>query len=110
MSLAIKPLRFRPAARADIRRELAWYRQEAGEAVARRLLDAIRQVEQLLPAQPGMGSPRLGLLLGVPALRACALTGFPLSLWYLERADHLDVVRLVSHRQDPSAAWAEDSA
>lgn len=106
MSSAFKPLRFRPAARLDIRRELARYRKEAGEAVARQLLDSIRQAEHLLPTQPRIGSPRLGLLLDIPALRTWALTGFPLSLWYVERADHLDVARVLGHRQDPFAVWA----
>ena len=39
--------------------------------------------------------------LDIDGLRAWRLDGFPLSLWYFERADHVLVVRLVGQRQDP---------
>jgi toxin ParE1/3/4 len=54
-----------------------------------------------LEQQPGMGSPAIGQELEIEGLRAWRLDGFPLSLWYFERADHVLVVRLVGQRQDP---------
>lgn len=48
-----------------------------------------------------MGSPAIGQELDIDGLRAWRLDGFPLSLWYFERADHVLVVRLVGQRQDP---------
>jgi len=38
-------------------------------------------------------------------LRSWRLTGFPLSLWYFERAGHIDVVRLVGQRME--AHWVD---
>lgn len=96
----MKPVRVRPAARADARREVAYYQREAGGAVAKKLVKTLRQAEKQLSTEPGLGSPRIGLLLDIEGLRSWALGDFPMSLWYFERADHVDIVRLVGHRQD----------
>lgn len=83
-----------------MRREVAYYRREAGGAIAKKLVDSLRQAQERISLEPGLGSPRIGQVLGVEGLRAWLLDGFPMSLWYFERADHVDVVRLDSHRQD----------
>ena len=49
---------------------------------------------------PGIGSPTLGKFLGIPGLRPWRVAKFPLLWCYFERADHLDVVRLLRERQD----------
>jgi toxin ParE1/3/4 len=89
----------RPAARQDRRDELRYYRKEAGNQVANKLIDALQQALQALERTPSMGSA-IGLDLGVKALRAWRIDGFPLSIWYFERGDRLDVVRIVGQRQD----------
>jgi len=82
-----------------MRREVAWYQREAGPAVARKLVKSLRQAERQLSMEPGLGSPRIGQLLDADGLRAWPVDGFPMSVWYFERADHVDLVRLVAHRR-----------
>ena len=99
----MRPVRIRPAAREDMHREVAYHRREAGTAVAAKLAKRLRVAMERLSLEPGLGSPRLGQLLDVAGMRAWPLDGFPMSLWYFERADHVDVARLVAHRQDSEA-------
>ena len=37
----------------------------------------------------------------MPGLRTWRLSGFPAAVWYFDRIDHLDVVRVIGERQDP---------
>ena len=91
----------RPQAREDRRSELHYYRREAGAAVADKLVKAMAKALQDLERNPSIGSPALGTLLGIDELRTWRLHGFALTFWYLERADHIEVIRLVGQRQDP---------
>jgi toxin ParE1/3/4 len=97
----VKPALLTPAAKQDRRDEVLYYRTEAGTRVAKKLVDAMKKALQALEQQPGLGSPAIGLELDIDGLRAWRLDGFPLSLWYFERAEHGLVVRLVGQRQDP---------
>jgi toxin ParE1/3/4 len=45
----------------------------------------------------------LGKRLGIPGLRTWRVRSFPLVWCFFERADHLDVVRLLGARQDIAA-------
>ena len=93
----------RPAARADRRAEVQYYRRGAGANVAAKLVRAMSNALQQLALYPAIGSPTMGQALGMPGMRTWRLEGFPLSYWYFEREDHLDVARLVGHGQDPAA-------
>jgi len=97
----VKPVLLTPAAKQDRRDEVVYYRTEAGARVAKKLVDAMRKALQALEQQPGMGSPAIGKELDIDGLRARRLDGFPLSFWYLERTEHVLVVRLIGQRQDP---------
>lgn len=99
----MKPCRLRPLAREDRRAEVHYYRQEAGSAVAGRLVKALAGAQHGLERNPAIGSPTLGKLLNIEGLRTWGIEGFPLAYWYFERADHIEVVRLVGQRQDPTA-------
>ena len=97
----MKPALLTPAAKQDRRDEVLYYRTEAGARVAKKLIEAMKKALRALELQPGMGSPAIGQELDIAGLRAWRIEGFPLSLWYFERADHLLIVRLVGQRQDP---------
>lgn len=75
-------------------------RQEAGAAVADKRVEAMAKALQDLERNPCIGSPSLGGLLGIDELRTWRQQGFPSTFWYFERADHIDVIRLVDQRQD----------
>ena len=66
--------------------------------------EALDQVE----IEPGIGSPRLGKLLGIPGLRTWRVGKFPLLWCYFERGDQLDVVRLLGERQDIIAILGDE--
>ena len=95
-----KPYVLRPQAREDRRSEVHHHRQEAGAAVANKLVKAIAKALQDLERNPSIGSPTLGRLLGIDELRTWRLQGFPLTFWYFDRAHHIEVIRLVGQRQD----------
>ncbi len=90
----------RPQALRDQQGEVRYYRQEGGSRTAVRVANATNVALDQIERQPGMGSPTLGKLLGVPELRTWRVAKFPLLWCYFERADHLDVVRLLGERQD----------
>ena len=92
----------RPSARAEQHAEVQYYRREAGATVAAKLVRAMSAALQRLTLNPAIGSPTMGQALGMPGMRTWRLDGFPLSYWYFERDDHLDVARLVGQGQDPA--------
>lgn len=106
----MKPARLRPQAKRDRVAEIRHYREAAGSRVAETLVLATEHALDLLERQPGMGSPLLGEQLGIPMLRSWRVTGFPLIWFYVERDDHLDVIRLLGERQDVLAILADAQA
>jgi toxin ParE1/3/4 len=105
----LKPAILRPQALRDQQSQTRYYRKEAGSRVAVRLVNtsnaALDQVEQ----DPGIGSPVLGAILGIPGLRTWRVSKFPLVWLYFELDDHLDVVRLLGERQDIATILAGDA-
>ena len=65
----MKPYFLRPQAREDRRNQVRYYRKEAGAKVAGRLVAALRKALQDLERQPRIGSPALGLELGLDGMR-----------------------------------------
>ena len=106
----MKPARLRPQARQDRLAEIRHYRDAAGSAVAEAFVMSAEQALDLLEQQPGLGSPKLGQLLDIPALRSWRISGFPLMWLYIEQSDHLDVVRLLGERQDLLAILGADKS
>lgn len=101
----MKPCVLRPKAREDRRYEVRYHRNKAGEGTATRQVSALEAALLQLSREPGIGSPAIGQTLDVDGLRSWRLNGFPLSLWYFERASHVDVVRLVGQRME--ALWID---
>ena len=79
----------------DLEDALAFYRQEAGQGVARRLLDAVEQQLALLDQYPQLGTP------GGDGRRCLPLRGFPYSLIYRVDGDQLRVLVLRHQHRDP---------
>ena len=71
--------------------------------MAAKVANATNKALDQVELEPGMGSPRLGELLGIPGLRAWRVGTFPLLWCCFERGDHLGVVRLLGERQDLAA-------
>lgn len=96
----MKPAVLRPQALRDQQSEVRYYRKAGGTRLAVRVAKATNEALDQIELEPGMGSPPLGKLLGLPGLRTWRVGRFPLLWCYLERGDHLDVVRLLGERQD----------
>lgn len=96
----MKPAVLRPQAFRDQQGEARYYRNEGGTRVAARLVKATNAALDQIELDPGIGSPALGKQLGIAGLRTWQVAKFPLLWFYIERRDHLDVVRLLGQRQD----------
>jgi toxin ParE1/3/4 len=90
----------RPAARADARQIAEYYAAEAGEPVSRTFLAALQRTLDHLRAHPASGSLRFEPDTGLPGLRVWPIRGFPHLLFYLDRADHVDVTRILHGSRD----------
>jgi toxin ParE1/3/4 len=61
----LKPAVLRPQARRDQQGEVRYYRKEGGTRVAVKLAKATNAALDQIELDPGIGSPRLGRLLGI---------------------------------------------
>lgn len=104
----MKPAVLRPQALRDQQGEVRYYRKEGGTRLSVRVAKATNEALDQVELEPGMGSPRLGRLLGIPGLRTWRGGEFPLLWCYFERGDHLDVVRLLGERQDIIAILGDE--
>ena len=99
----MKPAVLRPQALRDQQGEVRYHRKEVGTRVAVKLANATNAALDQIELDPAIASPTLGKVLGIPGLRTWRVSKFPLLWCYFERADHLDVVRLLGERQDIAA-------
>ena len=106
----MKPAELRPQALLDQQGEVRYYRKEGGSRVAVSLAKATNAALDQIELDPGIGSPTLGKRLGIPGLRTWRVAKFPLLWCYFERADRLDVVRLLGERQDIAALLGDEFA
>lgn len=80
---------------------------EAGEAVALGFIDALEHAWMHIGLHPATGSPRYAHELNLPGLRAWPMTRYPYLVFYLERADRIDVWRVL-HAQRDIPAWMRE--
>lgn len=104
----MKALVLRPQARLDRQNEVRYYRDRAGPHVAQSLVDASRKALEQMQRHPAIGSPRIGELIEIPGLRSWRVAAFPLIWFYFERADCIEVVRLLGERQDILSIFGEE--
>ncbi|MBX7435493.1 type II toxin-antitoxin system RelE/ParE family toxin [Mycobacterium sp. Y57] len=97
--MTIKPVIPRTMAVSDVEHAIDRYLGEQTVA-AFDLVDALQAAYRLIAEHPGIGSPRYGFELDIPGLRGRALGRFPYVVLYLERADHIDVLRVLHQRRD----------
>ncbi len=104
----MKPAVLRPQALRDQQGEVRYYREEGGTRLAVKVAKATNEALDQVELDPGMGLPRLGKLLDIPELRTWRVGKFPLVWCYVERRDHLDVIRLLGERQDIIAILGDE--
>ena len=105
---AVKRAQLRPRARLDLVDITRWYFEQGGVALSDRFFGAAREAVTAIESNPGIGSPRLGVLTQIEGLRSWPVHRFPVRWFYLERADSVDIVRLLGERQDLEAILRDE--
>ena len=95
-----KRLVLRDVARRDVEAALDHYVREAGSDVALGFIEALQSAYRFIADHPSLGTPRHAHELHLPGLRSRTLKGFPFLVFYIERADYIDVWRVLHSRRD----------
>jgi toxin ParE1/3/4 len=101
-------LRVRPLATADIDHTAAFLFDE-NPVAAMSFLDAVETAFGLLVEQPGIGSPRYARLLPGVTLRMWPVQGFPHLIFYLDRAEAVEVLRVLHGARDIPAILLDET-
>jgi toxin ParE1/3/4 len=97
----------RSQADRDLKDAIDYYIDAGANDAALGLIDAVEAAYAGISRHPGSGSPRYGQALNMPGLRAWPLSRYPYLVFYVERADHIDVWRVLhGHRDIPS--WMQE--
>lgn len=107
MASASARLVVRATARADVESAADWYTDEGGSALGLRFLAELDATYQRIAGQPGIGSPRWGEALSLPDLRVWPLTRFPYQVFYLQRAQHIEIWRVLHGARDVPGALTQ---
>jgi toxin ParE1/3/4 len=99
----------RERAHRDVEMAVDYYRREAGPDVALGFVDALEALYRLIADHPRIGSPRYAHELDLPGLRCRSLDRFPYLVFYVERAGHIDILRVLDARRD-IPAWLHETS
>ncbi|MFZ5957112.1 type II toxin-antitoxin system RelE/ParE family toxin [Pseudomonas knackmussii] len=102
-----RPVIPRAVARQDIESAVEHYLNEDTEKAALGLIDELEKVFGLLARHPESGSSRYAHELDLPGLRSWPLKRYPYLIFYVVRADHIDVWRVLHAMQDIPAWMTE---
>ncbi|BBE35258.1 type II toxin-antitoxin system RelE/ParE family toxin [Sphingosinicella microcystinivorans] len=94
----------REQADRDAERAIDHYARDAGADIALGFVAALEAAYRTISEHPGIGSPRYAHELDLPGLRHRRLARYPWLVFYVERADHIDVWRVLDARSD-IPAW-----
>jgi toxin ParE1/3/4 len=106
--MSAKPVVPRERARRDIEDAIDHYAREAGERAALGFVDRVEGAFRAIARHPAAGSPRYAHELNLPGLRSRSLKRYPYLVFYVERADHIEIWRVL-HAQRDIPAWMGDS-
>ena len=95
----------------DVENEVTYYLVDEGsEQAALGFIAEIEQAYAQLGKHPSIGSPRYAYELDVPGLRSWPLDKYPHLIFYIERADHIEIWRVINGKRDiPAWLLSEDS-
>ncbi len=103
-----KPVVPRELASQDVDEAVEHYLGEGGTQAALGFIEAWEKAYAHIGRQLADGSPRYADELNLPGLRFWSLKGCPHLVFYIERANHVDVWRVL-HSQRDIPAWMSDS-
>ena len=102
-----RPIIPRALAREDIEPAVDHYLSEDAEKAALGLIDELEKVFGQLARHPESGSSRYAHELDLPGLPSWPLKRYPYLIFYVIRADHIDVWRVLHANRD-IPAWMKE--
>jgi toxin ParE1/3/4 len=102
----MKPLVRLLQADLDVEQALAYYAAEAPH-MELNFLDALEKAYVHIQRHPGTGSPRYAHALDIPGLRFWPCQHFPQMVFYVERDDHIALVRVLHGSRDIPATFQD---
>ena len=94
-------------AAADVQSALEFYVTESAR-LATSFIAELERATHHIELHPATGIPRYSHELNIPQLRHWPLKKFPFALFYIEHADHLDVIRFVHTSRDVPASLQDE--
>ena len=104
--MKVKQVIPREQADRDVDEAIDHYLAEDAEQAALGFIEALEQAYRYISRHPATGSPRYAHEIDLPGLRSWPLTRYPYLVFYVERADHIDVWRVL-HGQRDIPAWMQ---
>lgn len=105
--MSVRPVIPRERANGDVDEAVRHYLSEAGEQVALRFVDELERAYRWIGENRAGGSTRYAHELELPGLRTWPLRRYPHLIFYMVRADHVDVWRVLHDRRD-IPAWMQE--
>lgn len=105
---AAKPLIRRARADADVAEAIDYYLAES-TTVALHFIDALEAAYEHIRRAPATGSPHYAHELNLPGLRFWRCKRYPYLVFYVERADRIEVWRVLHDKRD-IPHWLHDGA
>ena len=103
-----KPVVPRELANRDVDEAVDHYLSDGAAQAALGFIEALEQAYTHIGRHPASGSPRYAHELNLPGLRFWPLSRYPYLVFYLERADRIDVWRVL-HGERDIPAWMHES-
>jgi toxin ParE1/3/4 len=82
----------------------------SAQQAALAFIDALRAAYTHIGRHPATGSPRYAHELSLPGLRSWPLKRYPYLVFYVERADHADVWRVLNEQRDIPVSMRDPEA
>jgi len=105
-----KPVIPRGLANRDVDEAVDHYLSDGADQAALGFIEALEQAYAHISRHPASGSPRYAHDLNLPGLRFWQLPRYPHLVFYIERADHIDVWRVLHGQRDIPAWMSEPNA
>lgn len=102
----MKTYHLKAAAEADLLRTHAYYLKESGADLADRFTMAIEDALEHVCHHPGTGSTRYANTTGLNGLRFWLVSHFPYAVFYIERDQLIEIVRVLHQSSDIPAHLA----
>ena len=106
--MTAKPVVPRTLANRDIDDAIAYYLSENAEQAALGFIDALEQAYAHIAHHPATGSPSYAHEFNLPGLRFWRCTRYPYLVFYFEKADTIEVWRVL-HASRDIPQWLQGS-